>query len=176
MRSSGRRHPQSRAARLRLNLEHQQRESCWTSVAKDGGSHQLATAAPLSNYSISLLSIACAADFEKGFIRAETVAYDDYVSAGGMGAAKVGGRAAGVWFGFSVFAMRGQAAWLQRIAWSCRTAIPTQHTPPRRPPQLVLTRCPHCCLPALQEKGLLRLEGKEYVVKEGDIMLFRFNV
>lgn len=54
------------------------------------------------------------ADFEKGFIRAETVAYDDYVTAGGFGAAK--------------------------------------------------------------EKGLLRLEGKEYVVKEGDIMLFRFNV
>ncbi|KAI7843618.1 hypothetical protein COHA_002858 [Chlorella ohadii] len=53
-------------------------------------------------------------DFEKGFIRAETVAYDDYVTAGGMGAAK--------------------------------------------------------------EKGLLRLEGKEYVVQEGDIMLFRFNV
>ncbi|PRW39192.1 obg-like ATPase 1 [Chlorella sorokiniana] len=53
-------------------------------------------------------------DFEKGFIRAETVAYDDYVTSGGMGAAK--------------------------------------------------------------EKGLLRLEGKEYVVQEGDIMLFRFNV
>lgn len=27
-----------------------------------------------------------------------------------------------------------------------------------------------------KEKGLLRLEGKEYVVKEGDVMLFRFNV
>ncbi|KAL4440386.1 hypothetical protein ABPG75_003387 [Micractinium tetrahymenae] len=53
-------------------------------------------------------------DFEKGFIRAETVAFDDFVAAGGLGAAK--------------------------------------------------------------EKGLLRLEGKEYVVKEGDIMLFRFNV
>jgi len=54
------------------------------------------------------------ADFEKGFIRAETVAYSDFISAGGISAAK--------------------------------------------------------------EKGLLRLEGKEYVVKEGDIMLFRFNV
>lgn len=52
------------------------------------------------------------ADFEKGFIRAETVAYDDFVAAGGFGAAK--------------------------------------------------------------EKGLLRLEGKEYVVKEGDILMFRF--
>lgn len=51
-------------------------------------------------------------DFEKGFIRAETVAYDDFVAAGGFGAAK--------------------------------------------------------------EKGLLRLEGKEYVVKEGDILMFRF--
>ena len=53
-------------------------------------------------------------DFEKGFIRAETVGYDDYVKSGGYTAAKEG--------------------------------------------------------------GLLRLEGKEYVVKEGDILLFRFNV
>ena len=29
---------------------------------------------------------------------------------------------------------------------------------------------------ALKEKGLVRLEGKEYVVKDGDIILFRFNV
>ena len=50
-------------------------------------------------------------DFEKGFIRAETVGYDDFVGAGGMGGAK--------------------------------------------------------------EKGLLRLEGKEYVVAEGDVLLFR---
>lgn len=53
-------------------------------------------------------------DFEKGFIRAETVAYDDYVKCQGYNGAK--------------------------------------------------------------EKGLLRLEGKEYVVQEGDVMLFRFNV
>ncbi|TBR58387.1 redox-regulated ATPase YchF [Mastigocladus laminosus UU774] len=53
-------------------------------------------------------------DFERGFIRAETVAYDDLVASGSMNAAK--------------------------------------------------------------EKGLVRSEGKEYVVKEGDVMLFRFNV
>ncbi len=53
-------------------------------------------------------------DFEKGFIRAETVAYDDLVEYGSMSAAK--------------------------------------------------------------EAGKVRLEGKEYVVKDGDIMLFRFNV
>ncbi len=53
-------------------------------------------------------------DFERGFIRAETVAYDDLVACGSMSAAK--------------------------------------------------------------EKGLVRSEGKEYVVKEGDVMLFRFNV
>ncbi len=29
---------------------------------------------------------------------------------------------------------------------------------------------------AVKEKGLLRIEGKEYVVKDGDVMLFRFNV
>ncbi|HHT9130071.1 MAG TPA: DUF933 domain-containing protein, partial [Candidatus Brocadiaceae bacterium] len=28
----------------------------------------------------------------------------------------------------------------------------------------------------VKEKGLLRLEGKEYIVKDGDIMHFRFNV
>ncbi|WP_069789938.1 redox-regulated ATPase YchF [Cyanobacterium sp. IPPAS B-1200] len=53
-------------------------------------------------------------DFERGFIRAETVAYNDLVSCGSMGAAK--------------------------------------------------------------EKGLVRAEGKEYVVQEGDVLLFRFNV
>jgi GTP-binding protein YchF len=53
-------------------------------------------------------------DFERGFIRAETVAYQDLVTAGSMTAAK--------------------------------------------------------------EKGLVRSEGKEYVVQEGDVMLFRFNV
>ncbi len=52
-------------------------------------------------------------DFEKGFICAETIAYDDYVSAGGEQASK--------------------------------------------------------------EKGFMRTEGKEYVVKDGDIMHFRFN-
>lgn len=31
-------------------------------------------------------------------------------------------------------------------------------------------------LTAVKEKGLLRQEGKQYVVKEGDVMLFRFNV
>ena len=53
-------------------------------------------------------------DFEKGFIRAEVVAYDDLMECGTMAAAK--------------------------------------------------------------EKGLVRSEGKEYVMKDGDIVLFRFNV
>ena len=29
---------------------------------------------------------------------------------------------------------------------------------------------------AAREKGMIRSEGKEYVVKDGDIILFRFNV
>ena len=29
---------------------------------------------------------------------------------------------------------------------------------------------------AVREKGLLRIEGKEYVVQDGDCMHFRFNV
>ena len=29
---------------------------------------------------------------------------------------------------------------------------------------------------AAKEKGLVRIEGKEYVVQDGDVILFRFNV
>lgn len=53
-------------------------------------------------------------DFERGFIRAEVVSYDDLVAAGSMNVAR--------------------------------------------------------------ERGQLRLEGKEYVVQDGDVMHFRFNV
>ncbi len=53
-------------------------------------------------------------DFEMGFIRAETVAYEDFVRVGGWKSAR--------------------------------------------------------------EQGLARAEGKEYVVQDGDVMLFRFNV
>lgn len=53
-------------------------------------------------------------DFERGFIRAETLGWEDFVAAGSVKAAR--------------------------------------------------------------EKGLVRSEGKEYVVRDGDIMLFRFNV
>ena len=53
-------------------------------------------------------------DFERGFIRAEVVAYDDLMRLGSYNAAK--------------------------------------------------------------EQGLVRSEGKEYVVKDGDVVLFRFNV
>ena len=53
-------------------------------------------------------------DFERGFIRAEVVAYDDLIACGSHLAAK--------------------------------------------------------------EKGLVRSEGKEYIVKDGDVILFRFNV
>ncbi|MGN1113560.1 MAG: redox-regulated ATPase YchF [Oscillospiraceae bacterium] len=53
-------------------------------------------------------------DFEKGFIRAEVVSFDDLMNCGSMTAAK--------------------------------------------------------------EKGLVRLEGKDYVMQDGDICLFRFNV
>jgi len=53
-------------------------------------------------------------DFEKGFIRAEVIKYDDYVNLGG------------------------------------ETAV--------------------------REAGRLGVEGKEYVVQDGDIMHFRFNV
>lgn len=54
-------------------------------------------------------------DFERGFIRAETIAYNDLIQCGGN-------------------------------------------------------------LATAKEKGLIRSEGKEYVVKDGDVILFRFNV
>ena len=31
-------------------------------------------------------------------------------------------------------------------------------------------------LSAAREKGLVRMEGKEYVMQDGDVVLFRFNV
>ncbi len=31
-------------------------------------------------------------------------------------------------------------------------------------------------LAAAREKGMVRMEGKEYVVQDGDVILFRFNV
>ena len=31
-------------------------------------------------------------------------------------------------------------------------------------------------LSAAREKGLVGMEGKDYVVKDGDVILFRFNV
>jgi len=34
----------------------------------------------------------------------------------------------------------------------------------------------HGSMTAVKEKGLMRSEGREYVVQEGDVMLFRFNV
>ena len=54
-------------------------------------------------------------DFEKGFIRAEVVSFDDFMACGGS-------------------------------------------------------------MAAAKEKGVVRLEGKDYVMQDGDIVLFRFNV
>jgi hypothetical protein len=53
-------------------------------------------------------------DFERGFIRAETIAYDDFIACGGEAGAK--------------------------------------------------------------DAGKMRAEGKDYVVQDGDVLLFRFNV
>ncbi|MBU1707125.1 DUF933 domain-containing protein, partial [bacterium] len=33
----------------------------------------------------------------------------------------------------------------------------------------------HSGYPGCREKGLLRLEGKEYIVKDGDVLLIRHN-
>jgi ribosome-binding ATPase YchF (GTP1/OBG family) len=29
---------------------------------------------------------------------------------------------------------------------------------------------------SVKEKGLMRVEGKEYVIRDGDVVYFRFNV
>lgn len=34
----------------------------------------------------------------------------------------------------------------------------------------------HGAVPAAREKGFYRMEGKEYVVQDGDVLLFKFNV
>jgi ribosome-binding ATPase YchF (GTP1/OBG family) len=34
----------------------------------------------------------------------------------------------------------------------------------------------HGSMTSAKEAGRVRLEGKEYIVKDGDVMLFRFNV
>ena len=34
----------------------------------------------------------------------------------------------------------------------------------------------HKALAAAREKGLVGIEGKDYIVKDGDVILFRFNV
>ena len=38
------------------------------------------------------------------------------------------------------------------------------------------TRLIRGSMAAAREKGLIRSEGKEYIVQDGDIILFRFNV
>ena len=72
---------------------------------------------PLVQFALVLILSAAGvihSDFERGFIKAETVAYDDLVACGSVAAAR--------------------------------------------------------------EKGLYRMEGKEYSVKDGDVLLFKFNV
>ena len=40
----------------------------------------------------------------------------------------------------------------------------------------MMTSCVCGPMAAAKEKGLVRREGKDYVMKDGDIVLFRFNV
>lgn len=77
-------------------------------------------------------------DIERGFIRAEVVAYHDYLAA--ATAAKEAVRSA------AASGRAGSASLGERA------------------------------LVAAKEKALMRLEGKDYVVKDGDIVNFRFNV
>ena len=40
----------------------------------------------------------------------------------------------------------------------------------------MMTSCACGSMTAAKEKGLVRSEGKDYVMKDGDVVLFRFNV
>ncbi len=42
--------------------------------------------------------------------------------------------------------------------------------------EYIITESSHGSMTAAKEKTLVRSEGKEYVMKDGDIVLFRFNV
>ncbi|XP_054812701.1 uncharacterized protein LOC129313525 isoform X2 [Prosopis cineraria] len=83
-------------------------------------------------------------DFEKGFIRAETVSYDDFVASGSLAVAREKGLLCKYSFIFDEI--------------SCNKSQTLDDYLPRR-----------------INIGL-RSEGKDYIVQEGDVMLFRFNV
>lgn len=88
-------------------------------------------------------------DIERGFIRAEVVAYGNYLKAaeavgGGPGGNGAGGGTAG---GGAAAAGRSGSSSLGERA-----------------------------MVTAKEKALMRLEGKDYVVQDGDIVNFRFNV
>ena len=72
-------------------------------------------------------------------------------------------------------------AWTYRKGWKapqCAGVIPTDFEKGFIRAEVVsygdLTACGSYT--AAKEKGLVRLEGKDYIVKDGDVMLFRFNV
>jgi GTP-binding protein YchF len=72
-------------------------------------------------------------------------------------------------------------AWTIHTGWKATQAAGVIHTDFER--GFICAECYHyndlvkCgSVAKVKEAGLLRLEGKEYVVQDGDIMLFRFNV
>ncbi len=100
-------------------------------------------------------------DFERGFIRAEVVNYQDLLDCGSLSAAKEKGiihkgtkapQAAGkIHSDFERGFIRAEVVNYQDLL-DCGS------------------------LSAAKEKGIVGLEGKEYVVRDGDVILFRFNV
>ena len=92
-------------------------------------------------------------DFERGFIRAEVVHYDDLMECGSMTAAKEKApQAAGkIHSDFERGFIKAEVVSYDDLI-NCGSYN------------------------AAKEKGLVRMEGKEYVVKDGDVILFRFNV
>ena len=43
-------------------------------------------------------------------------------------------------------------------------------------PKTYVSRIAAAFLSKAKENGLVRIEGKDYIVKDGDVILFRFNV
>ncbi len=104
-------------------------------------------------------------DIERGFIRAEVVAYEDYLAAATAAGGAVRPAAAG---------KTGTAA--NKAGAAAGKAGAAANKAGAAAGKAGAVSLGERALVAAKEKALLRLEGKDYVVRDGDIISFRFNV
>ena len=73
--------------------------------------------------------------------------------------------------------MHGRLKWEQRHRRQPERSIPTlREDLSRQKLSTIKDLLESGSYAGAREKGLVRMEGKEYVVKDGDVILFRFNV